>query len=102
VRMKGIDVAHLLTAFQNGRHRGQLGPHSTACTPGWLLRHDVEREERDVQVTESAYKLLVSGGGPDADVDLVDALEGSRGEAGVQDFGVGAGERLGDARKRFR
>src|ERR1035437_4055518 len=66
------------------------------------LGHDVECEEQERRsAAQTASEFLVTGGGADADVDLVDALEGSGGEAGVEDLGVRAGARADGARKRF-
>src|ERR1035437_604570 len=64
--------------------------------------NDEEREEVERgPAAEGADEFLVTGSGADADVDLVDALDGKRSEAGVEDLGVGAGEWLGNARERF-
>src|ERR1035437_847156 len=66
------------------------------------LGHDVECEEQERgSAAQTASEFLVTGSGADADVDLVDALDGCGGEAGVEDLGVRAGERADGARKRF-
>src|SRR5665811_51320 len=75
------------------------GRRHLAATGSW---HNVERQEEErVGAAKAAREFLIARSGADADVDLVDALDGSGAEAGVEDLGVRAGERLGDARKRF-
>jgi hypothetical protein len=63
--------------------------------------HDVERQEVEAQRAERADKFLVAGDGTDADIDLVGAFDGSRRQAGIQNLGAGAIERLRDTREGF-
>src|ERR1035437_1061293 len=66
------------------------------------LWHNVERQEEErVGAAKAAREFLIARSGTDADVDLVHAFHGSGGETRVEDPGVGAGQRLGDARERF-
>src|ERR1035437_4721091 len=66
------------------------------------LWHNVERQEEErVGAAKAAREFLIARSGTDADVDLVHAFHGSGGETRVEDLGVGAGQRLGDARERF-